>query len=353
MIQGRGSQKVFWSIVIAIGLFLAINFYHNNKAENPQGDEGLSSEAHLKEQVSSLQEEPLPQVETAQSPKKIPPSEPKLRDQKNSDCWAKVESEREGLAQFIETHKSKLEVKAGPWFLQRSAELAQQPDDRPTASGKLMKALLYADWLEGLRLSLPEGDQNRKDRIEFSLSLFDQVISEEPMNLAPYLFKAALLKKINRWQEAKDVLVMAKKANYFSTYTGQIVASLYKAIETPSDLLNVVDLVPELPVPDYLVIKEILVASQNPQFAQLVLQDAAHNTDELFNLDQAIQYSAARSALQLIEPGQSYLAYAKLKRPKASQKIKLDQLMTQIEEDCSLKGLEIPLNEFKNRFRDQ
>lgn len=352
MKQEPNLKKVFWFSVVALGLFLGLFFYQKNKAENLKGIESLNPEAHLKKEVFVLKEEPLPQVETARSQKKVPLNDFKLRDQNNSECWAKVDSEKESLVQFIDSHKNKLTASVGLWFLQRSADLAEQPDDQTTASGKLMKALLYADWLEGFRLSLPENDQIRKDRIEFSLSLFDQVISEEPLNLAPYLYKAALLKKINRWQEAEDVLVMAKKANYFSTYTGQIVASLYRAIETPSDLLNVIELVPELPVPDYLVIKEILVASANPQFAQLVLQDAAHSSDELYNLDQAIQYSAARSALRLIEPGQSHPTYSKLKRPEASQKIKLDQLMIQIESDCSLKGLEVPLNEFKNRFRD-
>lgn len=266
------------------------------------------------------------------------------KQRREQECWERIRQQYDASdTTFIRDHQSELNHIVGAWFYKPFADSQVYPTEVSVA-GKFLLALAKAGLLEGVKI--PE------DFIG-AIALLKEVVSRDPKNSAPELYLGVIQRKLGFLLAADELSQVARRTDHFDSYVLNFTEALYKNVNSPSDLLAVEELWGRAPIPNFSVIKELLVETHQPDLAKQLLQDGLNDPAPIPDLQWLpIEYSTGKSILKDLRLGDEFPSFHDLRERHAKAAAVDNEVSAHVlDASCDLRSLENEVKKVQDHFR--
>jgi hypothetical protein len=239
-----------------------------------------------------------PEMGVRLSPK-MPKSESARAIEQNQDCGMIFQSQVEPEEEFFKRQGPVFFQKVGSWFFQRDANIDSIVEN--STSGNFLLALAKAGLLDGISTE----NKNNKEALE----ILNLVHADDPRNSAPLLYIAYLQHQLQLFDEEASSLKKILSTDHYNSYIPGISRDLYLAVKNPSDFLNVLSIVSQLPIPSYGgEITKYIISNKLSTVGEQMLQNEYRRNSVIPDIESmTIETFLGRHVLLKIEPGQKDL----------------------------------------------
>jgi tetratricopeptide (TPR) repeat protein len=200
----------------------------------------------------------------------------------------------EAMADYERRMAESMRGIVGEWFYIKGAQPnVEQLNSTPE---KFFFALASAQLLRGLTNQV-------QLNYDLALQLLDEVATSDPNNSAPLLFSAAIYEQQNKFPEAQAYIQEALQAtDHFNSYLLEFNRALVRYSLNAEDYYRSIFVRSSHPVPDQLIIKNLIVKYKLTPIALQLIKDGA-SKDTLFQdyewsvLDYALGFAAMKTLL--------------------------------------------------------
>ncbi len=206
-------------------------------------------------------------------------------EQVMTDCWRRI-SGQANAEEFLATNKQAMAF-THPWILNNKlVEVSEQPE-RPS---QFFEALAEVNLLSGRRRPL-----NQNEALKSLISITES----DPENAAPLVYLAIIYEQKGDQQNLQSTIEKLKQTKFFDSYVTTLARSLHGLVQSPHDLPVVIEFLSQLPIPDWIPVREFLIKHNLASVAQLMIKANYLKEPQIEFLDTVlVEYSMGISILK-------------------------------------------------------
>lgn len=191
------------------------------------------------------------------------------------------------------------------------------------------------------RAGLLEGQKFERDEDE-AVRLLQQLNERDPQNSAVLLYWALIEKRRGHTEESLALMQKARmEGRHFDSYLGRFNKDLFQKMQTPAELFAAIAIMGTAPIPNYLILKELLREPEDIEFARQLMSSTQTGTG-VRDFDWiGLEYSVGRLVDKTIHGETNEPPLSELIRGRGeSAPFSVSQVFDDLEKNCSQETLQ-------------